>query len=135
VFGAVISYLMQCVSFILLRRNLPNIKRPFVSPVGVPGAAVAGIIALLSLGAILYNDEYRPGVYGVAAVYLVALAYFAIAGRHRLVYSPEEEFAMEMREGKHDAFAHTRLEGWEHPDPPESERMGKPEPPDKPPPA
>jgi hypothetical protein len=86
---------------------------------------------LLSLGAILYNDEYRPGVYGVAAVYVVALAYFAIAGRHRLVYSPEEEFAMEMREGKHDEFAHTRLEGWEHPDEPRG-GSGKP---DEPPPA
>ena len=52
------------------------------------------MIALASLGAILYNDEYRPGVYGVLAVYVVALAYFAIAGRHKLVLSPEEEFAM-----------------------------------------
>ena len=94
VFGAVISYAMQCVSFVLLRRNLPNIERPYRSPVGVPGAIVSGIIALAALGAILYNDEYRPGVYGVAVVYLVAMAYFGIAGRHKLVLSPEEEFAM-----------------------------------------
>jgi ethanolamine permease len=94
VFGAVISYAMQCVSFVMLRRNFPNIDRPFVSPVGVPGAIVAGVIAIASLGAILYNDDYRPGVYGVALVYLVALAYFGIAGRHKLVLSPEEEFAM-----------------------------------------
>ena len=94
VFGAVISYALQCLSFILLRRNRPNMNRPFVSPVGVPGAVVAGVIALASLGAILYNDDYRPGVYGVAIVYVVAMAYFAIAGRHRLVLSPEEEAAM-----------------------------------------
>jgi ethanolamine permease len=94
VFGAVISYAMQCLSFILLRRNRPNMNRPYVSPVGVPGAVVAGVIALASLGAILYNDDYRPGVYGVAIVYVVAMAYFAIAGRHRLVFSPEEEAAM-----------------------------------------
>ena len=56
VFGAVISYFMQCVAFILLRRRLPNIERPYRSPVGEWGAA--------------------------------------IAGRHRLVFSPEEEFAM-----------------------------------------
>ena len=37
VFGAVISYAMQCVSFILLRRRLPNIERPYRSPVGVVG--------------------------------------------------------------------------------------------------
>ncbi len=135
VFGAVISYLMQCVSFILLRRNRPNINRPYVSPVGIAGAVVAGLIALLSLGAILYNDEYRPGVYGVLAVYLVALAYFGIAGRHRLVYSPEEEFAMDMSEGKHDVVAHTRLEGWEHPDEPTGKGAGTSRPPDEPPPA
>ena len=94
VFGAVISYFMQCVSFILLRRRLPDVERPYRSPVGEWGAAVAAVIALCSLGAILYNADYRPGVYGVAIVYLVALAYFAAAGRHRLVFSPEEEFAM-----------------------------------------
>ncbi len=136
VFGAVISYLMQCVSFILLRRNRPNINRPFRSPVGIPGAAIAGVIALLSLGAILYNDEYRPGVYGVAIVYVVALAYFAIAGRHRLVLSPEEEFAM--TKGEHaqhpeEVYAHTRMEGLEHPAPPDVDPGAVP-PPEEPPP-
>jgi ethanolamine permease len=38
VFGAVISYFMQCLSFILLRRNLPDIERPYRSPVGLWGA-------------------------------------------------------------------------------------------------
>jgi ethanolamine permease len=94
VFGAVISYFLQCVSFVLLRRNLPNMERPYRSPVGEWGAIVAGAIALISLVALFWNDDYRPGVYGVAVFYLVAIAYFAVAGRHRLVLSPEEEFAM-----------------------------------------
>jgi ethanolamine permease len=94
VFGAVISYFMQCLSFILLRRKYPNIERPYRSPVGEWGAAIAGAIALVSLIAILVNDDYRPGVYGVAIFYIVAVAYFAVAGRHRLVLSPEEEFAV-----------------------------------------
>src|SRR4030095_11843772 len=42
VFGAVISYFMQCLSFILLRRNLPGIERPYRSPVGLWGAGIAG---------------------------------------------------------------------------------------------
>jgi len=94
VFGAVISYFMQTVSFVLLRRNLPEIERPYRSPVGIGGAVVAGVIALISLGALFWNDDYRPGVYGVALFYIVAIAYFAAMGRHRLVLSPEEEFAM-----------------------------------------
>jgi ethanolamine permease len=101
VFGAVISYFMQCLSFIMLRRKLPNIERPFRSPLGEWGAGVAGVIALVSLGAILYNADYRPGVYGTALFYVVAVAYFAAAGRHRLVLSPEEEFAMTRGEHGH----------------------------------
>jgi ethanolamine permease len=107
VFGAVISYFMQCLSFILLRRRFPRIQRPYRSPTGVWGAALAAVIALCSLGAILYNADYRPGVYGVAVVYLVALAYFAAAGRHRLVLSPEEDFAMSR--GEH---GHPEVEGY-----------------------
>lgn len=94
VFGAVISYFLQSVSFILLRRNLPDIDRPYRSPVGEWGAIVAAVIALISLVALFWNDDYRPGVYGVAVFYVVAIAYFAAMGRHRLVLSPEEEFAM-----------------------------------------
>ena len=33
VFGAVISYVLQMLSFILLRRRLPEIERPYRSPV------------------------------------------------------------------------------------------------------
>jgi ethanolamine permease len=107
VFGAVISYFMQCLSFILLRRRLPDIDRPYRSPVGEWGAGIAGVIALCALAAILINSDYRPGVYGVAVVYLVALAYFAVAGRHKLVLSPEEEFAMTA--GEH---GHPEIEGY-----------------------
>jgi ethanolamine permease len=94
VFGAVISYAMQCLSFIMLRVRLPNIERPYRSRWGIPGAAVAGVIALVSLVTMFTNDDYRPGLYGVAAYYVLGVLYFAIAGRHRLVLSPEEEFAL-----------------------------------------
>ena len=101
VFGAVISYFMQMLSFIRLRRNMPNISRPYRSPVGVFGAAVAGLIALISLVALFLNDAYRPGVYGVAIWFVLALLYFAISGRNKLVLSPEEEFAMTQGEHGH----------------------------------
>jgi ethanolamine permease len=94
VFGAVISYAMQCLSFIMLRQRLPNIERPYRSKWGVPGAAIGGIIAVVSLVTMFTNEDYRPGLYGVAAYYVLGVIYFAIAGRHRLVLSPEEEFAL-----------------------------------------
>jgi len=98
VFAAVISYIMQMTSFVLLRRRMPNIDRPYRSRWGVPGAVIAGALAATSLIAIFLNDAYRPGVYGVAAYYVLGVLYFAIAGRNRLVLSPEEEFALTMGE-------------------------------------
>jgi ethanolamine permease len=94
VFGAVISYFMQTVSFILLRRNYPDMERPYRSPLGNAGAFVAAAIALIALVSLFWNDDYRPGVVGVAIFYAIAVAYFALVGRHRLVLSPEEEFAV-----------------------------------------
>jgi len=98
VFGAMISYAMQGLSFILLRRNLPNIARPYVSPLGSFGAAVSIAIALVTLYCQLGDPVYRHGVYAVAVFYVLGLAYFALIGRHRLILSPEEEFAMASRE-------------------------------------
>ncbi|HZN42134.1 MAG TPA: amino acid permease [Actinomycetota bacterium] len=94
VFAAVISYILQMVSFVVLRRNLPNIARPYRSPWGVPGAVIAGVLAATALIAIFLNEGYRPGVYGVAIYYVLGVIYFAVAGRNRLVLSPEEEFAL-----------------------------------------
>jgi ethanolamine permease len=101
VFGAVISYFMQCLSFILLRRNLPDIERPYRSPVGEWGAAIAGLIALVSLIALYSNSDYRPGLYGTLIYFLLGVIYFAASGRKRLVLSPEEEFAMTRGEHGH----------------------------------
>jgi ethanolamine permease len=94
VFAAVISYILQMVSFVRLRQKLPNIERPYVSKLGVPGAVIAGLLAATALIAIFLNEAYRPGVYGVAIYYILGVIYFAIAGRNRLVLSPEEEFAL-----------------------------------------
>jgi len=94
VFGAVISYAMQCLAFIMLRRRLPNIQRPYRSPVGVWGAGFAGIIAVISLVSLYLNTSYRPGVVGTLIYFVIGVAYFALVGRHRLVLSPEEEFAL-----------------------------------------
>jgi ethanolamine permease len=112
VFGAVISYFMQMVAFVILRRKMPNIERPYRSPLGVPGAVIAGVISLVALAALFVRSDYRPGVFGVAAWFVLAIAYFAIAGRHRLILSPEEEFAM--TQGGHgdperEGYGHTQV--------------------------
>ena len=93
VFGAVISYVLQMAAFIRLRQRFPQMERPYVSPLGIVGAAVAGIIALLVLVFSLLNADYRMGLYGCALWFAAGLLYFALKGRRQLVKSPEEEFA------------------------------------------
>jgi ethanolamine permease len=99
VFGAMFSYLLQGLTFIQLRRRFPNIERPYRSPVGVVGAALTVIIALVTIGFQLADPLYRTGVIGVAIWYALAILYFAAYGRKTLVLSPEEEFAVKHREG------------------------------------
>lgn len=94
VWGAVIAYMLQMASYVLLRRRFPSAVRPYRSPVGVPGAVVAGLLALLTFAGILRNDAYRPAIIAILAVYVVGLLVFGLFGRHRLVLSPEEEYAM-----------------------------------------
>ena len=94
VFGAMISYAFQGLSFILLRRNMPNIERPYRSPLGIPGAAATVVISLVTLCYQFQDPVYRSGVYLVLAWYVLGVLYFALVGRHKLVLSPEEEFAI-----------------------------------------
>lgn len=95
VFGAMLSYIAQGVSFILLRRNQPNIERPYVSPLGVPGAIVTIVIAVVTLLYQLQDPNFFRGVLWVIVWLAVGVLYFALVGRNRLILSPEEEFAME----------------------------------------
>jgi ethanolamine permease len=94
VFGAMLSYFMQAVSFILLRRNMPHIERPYVSPLGITGAVATIVIALVTIAFQLLDPVYRQGVFGVAIWFAVGIVYFAAIGRNKLVLSPEEEFAL-----------------------------------------
>ncbi len=101
VFGAMISYAMQGLSFIVLRRNMPNIVRPYRSPVGVPGAFVTVVIALVTIYYQLQDPVYRGAVYYVAGFYALGILYFALYGRNQLILSPEEEFALSKGEKGH----------------------------------
>ena len=95
VFGAMLSYIAQAVSFIILRRKLPNIERPFKSPVGIPGAVLTIIIAAVTLGYQVQDPNFFRGVIWVIVWCAVGIVYFALVGRHKLILSPEEEFALE----------------------------------------
>jgi ethanolamine permease len=92
VFGAVIAYILQMASFLLLRRK--NLDRPYVSPLGVAGAWIAIAISAITLVVLFLNPDYNKGVLGAAVWFALGIAYFAFYARKRLILSPEEEFAI-----------------------------------------
>jgi ethanolamine permease len=92
VFGAVIAYILQMASFLILRRKA--LERPYVSPLGVAGAWLATAIAAVTLVVLFLNPDYNKGVWGAAVWFALGIAYFAFYARKRLVLSPEEEFAI-----------------------------------------
>ena len=94
VFGAVISYVMQMVSFIVLRRKFPLANRPYKSPTGVAGAVIAGAIAVASFIGIVTNSTFNLAVITFVIIFVIGLTLFALFGRNRLVLSPEEEYAL-----------------------------------------
>lgn len=95
VFGAVISYALVMFSYIKLKLEKPNLPRPYVSPLGIPGAAIGAVLAIVALFACFSVPAYRPGVWGVVIFLVIAILYFLLYSRYRLVaQAPEEEVAL-----------------------------------------
>ncbi len=91
VFGATVSYVLMMVSHIVLRYTEPELVRPYSTPGGVVTTGVALALAVAAVVAVFFVDETAALI--VAALFLVAIAYFWFYSRHRLVAdAPEEEF-------------------------------------------
>jgi ethanolamine permease len=91
VFGATVSYVLMTLSHIVLRYREPELERPYRTPGGVVTTGIAFVLAVAAVVAVFFVDETAALI--VALTFLVALAYFWIYSRHRLVAdAPEEEF-------------------------------------------
>lgn len=99
--GAMLAYFMQGMSYITLKKKFPLIHRPYKSPFGVAGAAICMIIAAVTLYFQFTDPVFQKGVLGVAIYYAVMMAYFLLHGRHKLILSPEEEFALTKGESEY----------------------------------
>jgi ethanolamine permease len=98
VFGAVISYALVMASYIVLRVRRPDLPRPYRSPLGIPGAAAGAALSLVALAACFAEGTYRQAVWGVAGFLVIAVLYFFLYSRYRLVaQAPEEEAALVAR--------------------------------------
>jgi ethanolamine permease len=97
VFGAVIAYVLQMASFIVLRRRFPKMERPYRSRAGIAGAALAAAVAVVTLVMLFANPDYNKGVIGAAIWFLLGIAYYAVHARRNLVLAPEEQSAFDLR--------------------------------------
>lgn len=95
VFSAMLSYILQSGSFLLLRKNKPDLNRPYRSPLGKTGAWATIVLASVIICFQVQDQSYRTAVFISIAYFAVGLIYFGLKGRHRLILSPEEEFALE----------------------------------------
>jgi len=101
VFGAVISYMLQMIAYIILKIRFPDIDRPYRSPLGIAGAAFALLICTITLiGLFVADPVYQKVVIGAAIWFALGLVYFAGYGRKHLVRSPEEDFALKVHESR-----------------------------------
>ncbi|MBW4584949.1 amino acid permease [Aetokthonos hydrillicola Thurmond2011] len=98
VFAAVISYILVMLSYIKLKLTSPDLPRPYQSPFGIQGAFVATALAVLALIACFYTRDYQPGIWGTVIAIVLAVLYYFVYGRHRLVaQAPEEAAALNKR--------------------------------------
>ena len=91
VFASVMSYILVLISFIVLRAQKPQLPRPYKSPLGLPGAWLGLILAVVALSSAFSLQELRPGLWGVLIVLGLGLVYFFFYSRHRLVANAPEE--------------------------------------------
>ena len=97
--GAMLSYLLQAVSFIVLRRRLPGLKRPYRSPLGIAGAVITLLIASVTLGFQLLDPVFAAGIFWVGVWFVLGIIWFALIGQNRLVLAPEEVFGISASAG------------------------------------
>ena len=68
VWGAMLAYGMQAASFLILRKKLPNINRPYKSPWGVFGGWAALIIAGITFIGFLINPAFLPAIIAITPI-------------------------------------------------------------------
>ncbi len=86
VFGALLSYTLVLVSYLRLKVDKPQLRRPYVSPLGSTGAVVGIALALICLAATFAVPAFRPGVVGTAIFLVIMLAYYWLYRRRRFVH-------------------------------------------------
>ncbi|KAL7747256.1 hypothetical protein RI367_007309 [Sorochytrium milnesiophthora] len=89
-----VSYCSELVVFVRLRYKMPQLPRPWRSPVGVPGAVVGVLITFLGIFGPFATDAVTTGwIFGTYLTFmLLFVVYYHWYAKKRLRDSPEKEF-------------------------------------------
>ncbi len=90
VFGAMLSYLSRAAAFLVLRRDYPQMPRPFTSPMGRFGGWLTIAICLITLFCQIQDPLFLQGSFWVLVWLALAIAYYASVARHRLILTLDE---------------------------------------------
>ncbi|MCX7287577.1 MAG: amino acid permease [Rhodobacterales bacterium] len=105
VFGAMLSYLSRAGAFLVLRRDYPRLPRPFRSPLGRFGGWLTIAICLVTLVCQVQDPGFLQGSFWVVVWLLLAIAYYVLVARHRLILTPDEAAARKAAQAATDRVA------------------------------
>jgi len=88
-----LSYLSRAAAFLALRRDYPQLPRPFTSPMGRFGGWLTIAICVLTLVCQIQDSLFLQGSFWVLVWLAFAIAYYALFARHRLILTPDEDAA------------------------------------------
>ena len=92
--AALLSYILQLLSFILMRYYQTYVTRPYISPFGYIGAYMALFLFAGIFVFLLTDRDSLSGIQFSALWFILWMAYFFLYARHRMVLTPEEDFAL-----------------------------------------
>jgi ethanolamine permease len=103
VFGALSFYILTMIGFVVLRMQQPHLDRQYRSPLGIPGAILAAVLACIAMAASFsYTAEARESVLIVVGIVVCGLIYFGLVSRHRLIAESSDEETRLIERAEHE---------------------------------
>jgi ethanolamine permease len=93
VFGALTLYIVSMISFFKLRKNFPQMKRPFKVPFYPYTPAIALLLAIIALGAVIYYNFTLALIY--ALIMGGSFVWFKLVAVRRPAFVPGKELKEE----------------------------------------
>jgi ethanolamine permease len=94
---ALVNYITQLCSFLILRTQFTMLTRGYTSPLGIPGAVVGILIFGWSFVALLgWGHNVWVAIVFVSVYMSLGLSYYYFKARKNLLLSPEEQVALFM---------------------------------------